>query len=556
MQTASGNLHLEIQTSRKNPVGILRSSFRDRASKKISHTQHGRITGCSLDQLKMLQAAFREQVVPSNSSQALRILGSKEYGASRALLQLAKDLGLHRILYSRTEPWVDCAMAMIIGRIIYQGSKLSLCNQSANTTLWEQCGITGRPDVEEHCYLPLDRLLERQKAIQKKLADKHLRNGCLVLYDITSSYFEGEYDNSEIVRFGYNRDKKNGHKQVVIGLLCSPEGCPVGCEVFCGNTNDATTVEGKIAELREQYGLEKIVFVGDRGMLTEVRLEKLSTVEGLCTISALTHHQMADLQKREIIQAELFDERNIVEISDPEAPGERYCLCRNPVSAQKETDTRRRLIKLTEEGLKKIAHYKQKTTVEILGARVGKHLAKYKMGKFFQWQVDADPNMDAKGKKSQTHTLKWNLNEEKVTAEQSLDGCYIVRTDVSDADLSKQEVVAGYKALGNVERAFRNLKTTQLEIRPVYHKSDERIKAHAFLCMLSYYVQWHMVERVRPLFESDGEGKDRRWTVRNVIERLEQISLNRVELDGVQFDQITEIGAEQKQIIDLLKIAM
>lgn len=556
MLTASGNLHLEIQTSRKNPVGILLSSFRDRASKKISHTQHGRITGCSLDQLRMLQAAFREEVVPHDSPKALRILGSKEHGASRALLQLAKDIGLHRILYSRSESWVDCVMAMIVGRIVYQGSKLSLCNQAANTTLWEQCGVAGRPDVEEHCYLPLDRLLERQKAIQKKLAAKHLRNGCMVLYDITSSYFEGEYENSGLVGFGYNRDKKSGHKQVVIGLLCSPEGCPVGCEVFCGNTNDATTVEGKVAELREQYGLEKIVFVGDRGMLTEARLEKLRPVEGLRTVSALTHHQMADLRKREIIQAELFDERDIVEISDPESPGERYCLCRNPVSAQKESDTRRRLIRLTEEGLEKIAGYRQKTTVEILGARVGRHLAKYRMGKFFRWHVDADPDIAASEKKSRNHTLRWSLDGQKVAAEQSLDGCYIVRTDVSEADLSKKEVVDGYKALGNVERAFRNLKTTQLEIRPVYHKSDERIKAHAFLCMLSCYVQWHMVRRVRPLFESDGEGKDRRWTVGNVIEKLQQICRNRVELDGVTFDQITELDAEQKQIIDHLQIAM
>lgn len=552
MLTASGNLHLEIQTSRKSPVGILRTSFRDKVSKKIVHTQHGRITGCSIDQLKMLQLAFRGQVLPSDSPEAFRVLASREYGASRALLQLARELGLHRMLYSRTEPWVDCAMVMIIGRIVYQGSKLSLCNQWPNTCLWELCGIHGRPDVEEHCYLPLDRLLERQNAIQKKLAARHLKNGCLVLYDITSSYFEGEYEDSEIVQFGYNRDQKSGHKQIVIGLLCSAEGCPVGCEVFSGNTNDATTVEGKVAELRTQYGLEKVVFVGDRGMITEARLEKLREVEGLSTISALTQHQINRLLKADVIQAELFDERNIVQISDPDKPEERYCLCRNPVTAASETTSRKRLIKLSEEGLTKIAGYKQKTTVEVLGARVGKHLAKYKMGKFFNWHVDAD----AEEKKSRNHKLKWSLDETKIATEQRLDGCYIVRTDVSVETMSQTEVVAGYKALGNVERAFRSLKTTHLEIRPVYHKRDDRIQAHAFLCVLSYYVQWHFVERLRPLFEADGTGEDRRWTVENVIERLSAIRSNRIEVSGVEFDQTTELEAEQTQIIDLLKIAM
>ena len=552
MLTASGNLHLEIQTSRRNPVGILRTSSRDKSSKKIVHTQHGRITGCSIDQLKMLQLAFRDQVLPADSPGAFRILSSREYGASRALLQLARELGLHRTLYSRPEPWVDSVMAMIVGRIVYQGSKLSLCNQWANTCLWELCGIGGRPDVEQHCYLPLDRLLERQRAIQKKLASKHLRDGCLVLYDITSSYFEGEYENSEIVRFGYNRDKKSGHKQIVIGLLCSAEGCPVGCEVFSGNTNDATTVEAKVAELRDQYGLEKIVFVGDRGMITEARLEKLRDIEGLSTISALTHHQMKRLLKAGVIQAELFDEHNIVQISDPDNPKERYCLCRNPVTAAGETTTRRRLIGLSEEALKKIADYKQKTTVEVLGARVGRDLAKYKMTKFFKWHVDADPA----AKKSRAHKLAWSLDEEKVGAEQRLDGCYIIRTDVGAESMGQEEVVAGYKALGNVERAFRNLKTTQLEIRPVYHKLDDRIKAHAFLCVLSYYVQWHLVERVRPIFEADGTGEDRRWTVENIIGRLAAIRSNRTEVGGVEFDQITEFDTEQKQIIDLLQIAM
>jgi transposase len=552
MLTRKGNLHLEIQTSRKSPVGLLRSSQRDKRTGKIVHTQHGRITGCSLDQLQMLQLAFREEVLPADAPEGLSILESREYGASRVLLQLAKDLGLHRCLYSRTEPWVECVLAMIVGRIIYQGSKLSLCNQWANTSLWELCGIVGRPDVEDHCYHPLDRLLERQGAIQKKLAAKHLHNGVLVLYDITSSYFEGEYRDSEIVCFGYNRDQKKGHEQIVIGLLCSAQGCPIGCEVFAGNTNDSTTVEQKVAELREQYDLEKIIFVGDRGMVTEARLENLRGIDGLNTISALTHHQIRKLLEREVIQAELFDEQNIVEVIDPENEAERYCLCRNPVTAQSERKSRQRLIELSEEGLNEIAAYKRKTTVEILGARVGKHLAKYKVAKFFKWEVEAD----SKQKTSRRHKVVWQLDKEKIAAEESLDGCYIVRTDVSAGHLGTSQVVSGYKALANVEQAFRSLKMTHLEIRPVYHKKDERIKAHVFLCTLAYYVQWHLVERLRPLFEADAEGKYRRWTVQNVIERLRQICRNRVRLGGIEFHQVTDLDDEQKEILQLIKVPM
>ncbi|MEM7291059.1 MAG: IS1634 family transposase, partial [Pseudomonadota bacterium] len=552
MRTRNGNLHLEIQTSRKSPVGILRTSFRDKQTGSIRHTQHGRITGCTLEQLKMLQLAFREKVLPADSPAAFRILQSKEYGASRVLLELTKSLGLHRILYSRTEPWVQSALAMIVGRILYQGSKLALCNQSANTTLWEQCGIQGRPEVNEHCYEPLDCLLQRQTVIQRQLATKHLSNGCLVLYDITSTYFEGEYSESRIVRFGYNRDKKKGHKQVVMGLLCSREGCPVGCEIFPGNTNDATTVTGKIEELREQYGLEKIIFVGDRGMVTSSQLEKLQGVEGLNTISALTHAEITNLLKNEVIQMELFDEREIVEVVDPDKPTERYCLCRNPVSQQKEDRTRNALLDKTAEGLNKIAAYKQRVTTEVLASRIGKLFSKTKMEKFVRWEIQCDPLNE----RSNQHKVIWSWNEEKLASERLLDGCYIIRTDVASERLGKEEVVNCYKTLGEVERAFRSLKTVHLEMRPVYHKKDDRIRAHLFMCVLAYYVQWHLVERLRPIFASDGDGENRRWTVQNALERLKQITSNTVESQGIQFEQISELTPEQQTILNHLNLSL
>ena len=549
MRTRHGNLHLEIQTSRKSPVGVVRSSFRDKLSGKIAHAQHGRITGCSLQQLKVLQFAFREGVLPAHSPKAFRILQSKEYGASRALLQLARQLGLHRMLYSRPQPWVQCVLAMIVGRIIYQGSKLSLCNQWANTTLWELCGIDGRPDVDLHCYLPLDRLLERQRAIQKKLAAEHLYNGCLVFYDMTSTYFEGQYKGSDVVRFGYNRDQEKEREQIVIGLLCNARGCPVGCEVFPGNTNDPTTVIGKIAEWRQSYGLEKIIFVGGRGVITDARLEELRDVEELNTISVLTHPQILKLLKDKVIQAKLFDHNNIVEVIDPNRPGERYCLCRNPLRAESERKQRYRLIELTQTGLEKIAAYKKRTTVATLGGRIVKLLEQYKVGKYFQWNIEAD----AEEKTSRAHKVLWSLDEKKLAEEELLDGCDIVLTDVPGARMGKGEVVAGYEASGNIERAFSSLKAVGLEVTPVYHEKDHWIKADVFLCVLALHLQWHLVERLRPLFRGDGECEERPWSVENVVERLKQICRSRVEVNGAEFHQITSFDEEQNRIIDLLQ---
>jgi transposase len=534
-------VHFEIQTHRANPVGVLRSSFRQ--GDQIKHTNHGRITGLALEQLKLIQAAFRGQVVPKDSPQAFQTLNSREYGASYGLLQLAKELGLDRALYSRNEPWVQDCLAMIVGRVVYAGSKLALSNQWKNTALWELCGVDGPVDVEAHCYLPMDRLLERQRAIQRTLASKHLQNGHLVLYDITSTYFEGAYLESQIVLFGYNRDGKKGHEQVVLGLLCNAQGCPVGVEVFAGNTQDASTVVAKIQELRRDYGLKEVTFVGDRGMVTQANADQLSQVEGLHTISALTHRQILALVERKVIQAELFDEQRIAEVSDPDKPTQRYCLCRNPQSGARETATRQRLLECTREALDKIVARKKKGSTERLSAQVGKILARYKMGKFVEWQI-------------QTGRLKWQFKEAHIEQEKLFDGCYIVSATVPKEQMNQDAVVQTYKNLSVVEQAFRNLKTVSLEIRPVYHKKDDRIRSHVLLCVLAFYLQWHMQQRLKPLFEADGEGKNRQWTVQNVIERLKAIRKQRVKVAGVEFDQVTQADEEQQKILDLMKVKL
>jgi len=550
MHTKTGNLHLEIQTSRKNPVGLLRTTYWDKKLRKNRHTQHGRITGCTLKQLKMLQCSFRGGVTPLDDPGAFKIVSSRELGASQAILKLSRELGLHRMLYSRAETWVDCIMAMIAGRIVYQGSKLGLCNQWQNTCLWELCGISGEPDVDKHCYVPLDRLLARQQAIQKKLAKKHLKNGVLVLYDITSTYFEGAYEDSELVAYGYNRDRKKGFEQVVIGLITNEKGCPVGCDVFQGNTNDSSTIMGKMEEISKRFGLENFIFVGDRGMVTQGRFEDIRKLEGINTISALTHAQLKSLLERKVFIPELFDEKSAIEIIDPDDPALRYCLCKNPITLQNERATRKRLLELTQAGLKDIANYKKRTTVEKLGARVGRLLAKYKMGKFIDWSIDAD----ATDAKSHSHKLVWELNHEKIAREEQLDGCYVIRTDAPKDKLDGDSVVHAYKSLGNVERAFRSLKTVQVEMRPVYHKTDERIRAHIFLCMLAYYVQWNMQQRLQPIFDGDGRGSRRRWSFAGMIECMRQRCRHTISIQGLEYQQDGELTNEQQKIMNLLKI--
>ena len=547
-------VHLEIQRHRANPVGVLRSTFRDPVSGKMRHQQHGRIANVPLATLLNVQAALRGEVVRRDSPEAFKILRSREFGGSAALLALAKDIGLDTALYSKpAEPWVRDVLAMIVGRILYQGSKLALTQQWNLSSLWDLCGTVGPVDVDKHCYEPMDRLLERQQAIQKSLAKKHLSNGCLVLYDITSTYFEGEYAESELVQFGYNRDGKRGHEQVVIGLLTSAEGCPVAVEVFPGNTQDAATVEGKIKELRTQYGVSELVFVGDRGMVTASNEKKLAALPenaGLKIISALTHRQMVDLLAKTKHEPELFDDRNIVEISDPDEPGRRYCLCRNPHSAERETTTRNELIERTRKALDQLVARKKPAKAEALGAQVGKLLSQTKMGKYITWAV-------------QDGRLEWSLNAAAVAAAQALDGCYVIKTTVSAEAMDKNEVVARYKSLSQVEQAFRNMKSVSLEMRPVHHKKDDRIRAHVLLCMLAYHLQWHLVNRLKPLFkhqdtklEHGMEPKERTWTLQSVLDTLKSVRANDVSVGEVEFKQISEPSQEALKVLELLRVKL
>ena len=454
MDTHSTPYHLEIQTHRKNPYGIIRTSYREDG--KVKHKTIATLPSLSLEQLKAMQAALQNKTVPKSE---FEILNSREYGASYVGLTLAKELGLHKMIHSRySDEWVKSALAMIVGRLVFQGSKLSLSNCSSYSALWEICGIIGDVSVDLHCYDTMDKLFHRQKEIQKALASKHLQDGTLILYDITSCYMEGEYDDSSLVEFGYNRDKKRGKEQIVISLLCNKDGCPVAVEVLPGGTKDETTVIDKIDEIKQTYGVEKVIFVGDRGMVTGVVYDKINH-DTVKTISALNHSNIQDLSDKGTIQISLFDEKNIVEVIDGNM---RYMLCKNPVMQQKETAARRQLIALTCAEMDKIISSTRKTKYP-KAVRVGRVIDKKKMAKFFIIEGEDD-------------NITYRLNQDKIEKEEALDGCYIVFTDVASEDMLAIETVKNYKSLIKVEQAFRCLKTTQLEMRPIYHKTDDRIK--------------------------------------------------------------------------------
>ncbi len=308
MKKASENkrLHLEIQNHRTNPYGLIRTTYRENG--KIKHETVSRITGVDIDTLRLFQAALQGNVVLKSD---FKVISSKEYGASYACFQLVKNLGFDKAIYSRpNEQWVKDCLAMIVGRLIYAGSKLSLTKINKDSSLWDICGVIDEKiDVNVHCYEAMDKLMSRQDAIQKYLAKKHLEDSTMIFYDITSSYLEGEYENSEIVKFGYNRDQKKSHEQIVIGLLCNKDGCPISVEVFRGNTKDESTVLNKVSEIKERYNIKNAIFVGDRGMVTKSNFDKIQDENYIKTISALTHSQIKNLCETEHTQLSMFDEK-------------------------------------------------------------------------------------------------------------------------------------------------------------------------------------------------------------------------------------------------------
>lgn len=521
---------------------LIRESYRENG--KVKHRTVANITKLPPEHIRILRNSLKGEQGTFKISD-LKNGYSYEYGGAATFLELARDIGLDKIISSTKSRWRDDVLAMIVGRILYQGSKLSLVNQYMDTALWELSGhdFGIRPDVEKHCYKPMDELLARKSRIERKLAKKHLTNGCVVLYDITNTWFEGEYARSEKVVYGKGKGGKVGYKQIALGLLTSKDGCPVGVEIFKGSVSDQTTVLDQVRKLSKKYGIKQAVFTGDRGMLTAKRVEEINETD-FKIITALTHREMKTLIEKEDIQKDLFDETNITEIISSEE-GTRYALCKNDAEMRKERETRDSLIKKVKSLLAKKASVERKRKPEKVAASVGRIFERYKIEKFFNWKVDEQGG------------FSWSLKQGRIDSEQELDGCYVIKTTASPSRMSKEEYVAGYRGLQKVEQAFKNMKTVMLELRPIYHKNDDRIEAHIFIVMLAYYLQWHAMERLKALFESDGVGKERRWTFENVVRRLKSISKIENRINGVVVKtNISEPDKEQAKILNLLGVEL
>jgi transposase len=522
---------------------LVRESYREDG--KVKHRTISNITKFSDEHIRQIRRMLRGEKGDFGISD-LENGTSYEYGASFALRELSKQIGLDNAICSTKEQWREDVLAMIIGRILYQGSKLSLVNTFRDTALWELAGHTYgvRPDVEKNCYQPMDELLKRKGRIERKLAKKHLTDGCIVLYDITNIWFEGEYKHSKEVTFGRPKGGKRGYKQIALGLLTNSDGCPVSVEIFKGSTSDQTTVLDQVKKISKVYGIQEAIFTGDRGMLTQKRVDELKETD-FKIITALTHGELKKVIEKENVQLDLFDQMNITEIVDSDDDETRYMLCKNETEMKKEGETRSRMIEKVELLLGKKAAVKRKRNVQKVSASVGRLFEKHKIEKFFTWHV------------GERGDLTWSLKDEVVEEEKKLDGCYAIKTDTDRKRMNKESVVQSYRDLQKVEQAFKNLKTVMLELRPVYHKSDDRIKAHIFLVMLAYYLQWHAMQRLQPLFDEDEKGKDRRWTLEIIVERLKSIRKTENLIDGVVIKTCISIpDHEQQTILDLLKVKM
>ena len=435
-------------------------------------------------------------VIPAERD-AFTIIRSLPHGHVAAALGTARKIGLDRLLGPDDDRCRDLVLALLIGRILEPTSKLAaaraLSPATASSSLGEALGL-GAVDDDE-LYAALDWLHQRQPAIETILAKRHLRNGTLVLYDVSSSYMEGRC--CPLAKRGFNRDGKKGKLQIVYGLLCAPDGCPVAIEVFAGNTADPMTLAAQIEKLKQRFHLTHVVLVGDRGMITEARITADIQSAGLDWITALRGPAIKDLLNSDAIQPSLFDQRDMAAITSPDYPGERLIVCRNPDLAAERARKREELLAATETDLAAIkARVERKRdplrgTAEIALA-VGAVLNTHNMKKHFDLEI--------------TDTVfSFTRRTDAIAAEAATDGLYVVRTSLAEATLGDVDTVRSYKSLALVERAFRCVKTVDLQVRPVYHWLADRVRAHVFLCMLAYYLEWHMRQRLAPMLFDDSD---------------------------------------------------
>ena len=465
---------------------LLRRSYREEG--KVKNETLGNLSHLPESLIEIIRRSLQgETYVPLD--QALEVISSRPHGHVHAVALAMERLGLASLLGSKASRERELVLAMVAARVVAPQTKLATTRWWHTSTLAADFGVSDAN--EDDLYAAMDWLWARQEAIQKRLAARHLREGGLVLYDLSSSYFEGS--SCPLARLGHNRDGKKGLLQVNYGLLTDARGCPVAVSVHEGNVADSATLLPEVQRLRECFGVEQLVMIGDRGMISSKAIAELREMPGIDWITALKNVSIRSLVEQGQLQLGLFDERNLIEIASPQYPGERLVACRNPQLAALRAHKREDLLAATE---KDLAAIKERVSAgrlkgaDAIGLRVGKIVNKYKVAKHFELRIT-----DA--------SFSFLRKHEAILAEAALDGIYIIRTSVEATRMAAADCVRNYKALANVERAFRSLKTVDLKVRPIHHRTADRVRAHILLCMLAYYVEWHMREAWRELMFAD-----------------------------------------------------
>jgi len=522
-------MYVEYVPNRNSkPTVLLRESWREdgkvrkRTLANLTHWPEAQIQ--ALRQVLQGHTQLDSLKDVASLKDSFQITRSLPHGHVVATWGTLKKIGLDRMVGARRNAKRDRVVALIVARIIDPRSKLATARglqaETAFSTLGHLLGVEGLK--EDHFYEAMDWLVTRQEAIEAKLAKKHLSEGTFILYDVTSSYFEGRH--CPLVRFGYNRDGKKGKAQIVFGILCNLEGCPVGVEVFEGNTGDPTTFTAQVQKVRDRFELSRVIWVGDRGMITSARIrEDLQDQEGLDWITALRSSSIQSLIRSDQIEPSDLHERGLAEITSPDFPGERLIVCRNPELMDERRRKRNDLLAATDKKLEKIAQATCRSKNSLRGQdeialRVGKVLASSKVAKHFSTSITDD-------------SFTYERLEEKIAREAALDGIYIVRTSVAQERLSSESTVEVYKRLSVVERAFRCVKTVDLKVRPVYHRLAHRVRAHVFLCVLAYYVEWHMRQRLAPLLFEDHDPESARASRDSIVQpaKRSQAALRKIQ---------------------------
>lgn len=480
-------MYIDIIPNRKSPPAILlRESVREGA--KIQKRTLANLSALSMQQVESIRRVLKGENLVA-VAERFEIVASALHGHVEAVLMAMKHLGFVDLVSSRPCRERDLVVAMIVARILDPESKLGTTRWWHTTTLPDILGVS---DADENdLYHAMDWLLQRQGRIEKKLAARHLKEGGMALYDLSSSYFAGT--TCPLAALGHSRDGKKGTLQVNYGLLTDDRGRPVSISVFAGNTGDPKTLMPQVQKMKGDFGIKTMVLVGDRGMISQKQIDEIQDVAGIDWITALKTGAIRKIVDDQTLQMELFDERNIFEFTHPDFPNERLVACRNPELRKLRGHKRRSLLEATERELTKVRAMVARGTIEgkdKIGLRVGAIINKYKMAKHFVLDIEE-------------HSLNFRVDDENVAAEAALDGIYVLRTSLAKERLSTEDIVHSYKSLSQVERAFRSMKTMDLEIRPIRHRLEDRVRAHIFLCMLAYYVEWHMREALRSVLFCD-----------------------------------------------------